>query len=70
MIIIPGECDRGAQAALAGTRMATVAWPLGFTFCPHTHGTPQWHNFISGAVHVYFADDTPPAGEASRWVKP
>lgn len=59
MLVIPKICDEGAEAALTGTKMASLETPMGFCFCPYQPNTTQWHNFISGVVAIHFGSEDP-----------
>lgn len=52
---VPAIHAEGLRAALAGTRMSSLATPLGFTFCPYGPAQVIEHaNWINGATQMYF----------------
>ncbi len=57
MICVPSIHKDGEDAAHAGSRMATLAQPMGYVFCPYARGSVEHFNFISGVVQVVFEGD-------------
>lgn len=67
MIILPDVHERGYQAMMAGTKMASVATPLGFTFNPFAPGSVNHFNFCSGVVQAVFGDAGEPVPMAAAY---
>jgi hypothetical protein len=60
MIAVPSIHREGVEAAHYGSKMNSIALPLGFAFCPYAHGGVEHFSFISGVVQVVFdGDDVP-----------